>query len=560
MADITNVDLLFQRKARGIAPLSRFAVQDDGCLLAAVPDEMEARTFHIARYDARGRSQIIETYSVETLRKTEIAASGASFVGVTEDDVYLFRDGRKSRFLEARRASYTDVVLAKDGTRFVAAFSDLLARGHALAFGDTAGRLLWTKDIPFGVTRVAMDRDARHIAAAGESGDLLILDAYRNTLLQATQEVPITALATLGPVRTVYGGGGGVGAVDEAGRLLWFTELPGEVTEVAVDASGRTVAALLRLDDLSGRLVFLSEGGVPTWDVDYDEARPTGLSLSPDGCRCAVSLRDGLLTVYALHYGERLIAADTGEVLAEAHSAREAGNFSAAIEVLRSRLVAVPSDAAACTALTETLTAYRERQYNVAQTTEAVGDYAGADARLLEVLTVDPTDAETVQRRRELRARWTDAALAAGYAARDAGDGDTAETKYLDAIHADPLNAAAREALAAARRAAADAALQRGKAQVGKREFAAAVASLTEAQARGASGPEVTSLLRTARVGEAMATGLALYQDRQYAAALFQFQKVLRLDPENAEAQQKINYARNFLQDTQVLDRFSRLE
>jgi tetratricopeptide (TPR) repeat protein len=163
-------------------------------------------------------------------------------------------------------------------------------------------------------------------------------------------------------------------------------------------------------------------------------------------------------------------------------------------------------------------------------------------------------------RRRELRTRWTKAALHAGNTARDAEENTLAESRYLEAISADPLDIAAREALALARQTAATAAVTRSKAQIAKKDYPAAIASLLEAQERGASGPEVTALLRTARVGEAMTIGIALYQDRQYAAALFQFQKVLRLDPENNEARQKVAYTRNFLQDTQMLDRFSRLE
>ncbi len=63
-----------------------------------------------------------------------------------------------------------------------------------------------------------------------------------------------------------------------------------------------------------------------------------------------------------------------------------------------------------------------------------------------------------------------------------------------------------------------------------------------------------------ARVGEALALGNQLYADRQYAAAVFQFKKVLRLDPASVEATQKVRYAQNFLQDTQLNDRFTRLE
>src|SRR5437764_1080671 len=136
MAEITNVNLLFLRKARGVAPLSRYAAFDDGSLIASVPDEMEVRTFHIVRFDPQGRSQIQETYSVETLRRTEIAQNGSAYAGTTDDDLYLFKERRKSRFLPDRRASYADIALGVSGQRFAAAFSDLLASGYALALGD----------------------------------------------------------------------------------------------------------------------------------------------------------------------------------------------------------------------------------------------------------------------------------------------------------------------------------------------------------------------------------------------------------------------------------------
>jgi Flp pilus assembly protein TadD len=206
------------------------------------------------------------------------------------------------------------------------------------------------------------------------------------------------------------------------------------------------------------------------------------------------------------------------------------------------------------------LGAFREQAVGAAQTAEAVGDFAEADARLGDLLSADPLDADTLARRRDLRRRWADSAGAAGTVALAAGDSATAEARFLEAITADPLDASAREALGEARRAAAALALAQGRARIAAGDFAGAIAALTEAQRRGASGPEVTNLLREARVGEAFALGNALYQDRQYAAALFQFKKVLRLDPDNAEARQKIGYAQNFLQDSQLNDRFSRLE
>lgn len=557
---ITNVNLVWLRKARGVAPLSRYALGDDGALVVSVPDELEVRTFHIARFDAGGRSQIVETYNVETLRRTEIAAGGASYLGTTDDDLYLFRETRKSRFLPDRRASYTDVALSETGQRFAAAFCDLLISGHTVALGDIGGRLLWTKDCAFPISRVAVDREARYIAVAGESGDLVLLDTTRILLYEHRQEAPLAAVATIGPARTVFAGGGGVGAVDAEGRLLWFTEVPGEPVEVALDASGKTTAALVRLDDTAGRLIFLSADGLPTWEIDFDDMRPTGLSLSPDGSRAAVTQRDGSLSVFALEYGERLAAAGSDQVLAEADTAHRSGHTRQAIDILRARLSAVPSDVAACDALAAALQALRARALSAAANAEAVGDFAAAAAHLDEALQADPLDHETVRLRAALRGRWAAAARAAGEAALAAGDGDTAERRLLEAISADPLDNQARGALAAARHAASAGALARGKELLSAGRFTEAIAALAEAQSRGATGLEVAALLREARIGEALALGSRLYLDRQYAAALFQFKKVLRLDPANPEAVQKVRYAQNFLQDTQLSERFTRLE
>jgi tetratricopeptide (TPR) repeat protein len=560
MTDITNVNLLYLRKARGIAPLSRYAVQDDGSVVASVPDEMEVRTFHVVRFDTRGRSQIIETYNVETLRRTEIGASGQSYLGTTDDDLYLFRDSRKSRFLPDRRASYTDVALNASGQRFATAFCDMLASGHALALGDSNGRLLWTKDIAFPVARIAVDREGQFIAVGGENGDLVVLDAARNTRMRHLTEVPICAVATIGLERTVFAGGGGVGLVDTDGKLLWFAELLGDPLEIAMDQSGQTVAVLLRLDETSGRLVFLSADGLPTWDIDFDESRPTGISFSANGRFAAVSLRDGTLSVYELHFGERVAAADAEQILSEARTAQDAGNLTAAVELLRSRLAAVPSDTRACKALSEVLSDLRERSIVAAGNAEAVGDFREADSRFAEISAMLPVDAEITALRRELRVRWDIAARKAGQEAVAAGNGPLAEQHYLEAIEADPLDASARVLLADARHTAAEGALARGRSLIAVGRFTEAIDALTEAQQRGASGPEVTGLLRTARVGEAMELGNQLYQDRQYAAALFQFKKVLRLDPDNNDALQKVSYAQNFLQDTQLNERFTRLE
>jgi tetratricopeptide (TPR) repeat protein len=305
---------------------------------------------------------------------------------------------------------------------------------------------------------------------------------------------------------------------------------------------------------------LFSEGGLPTWDIDFDEARPTGLSLSANGSHLAVSLRDGTVIEYELHYGERFAALDSAQVMQEAQAARESGNWQGAVMVLKERLTAVPTDSPVCVLLSETLSAFREFALAAATNAEAVGDFGEADARFADLLAADPTDATTVTHRSQLRKRWSTAALVAGREAVTEGSTSVAEARFLDAIAADPLNIEAREALAAIRRTAASTAIEKGRTLLRMGQFAEAIVALTEAQRRGAHGPDLTALLRDARVGEALVAGNALYQDRQYAAALFQYKKVLRLDPDNAEAKQKVSYAQNFLQDNQLNERFSRLE
>ncbi len=561
--EVRNVDLAYTRKARGTAPLSRFAVQDDGVTLVSVPDDMEVRSFHLVRFTATGKPTTLQTYSVETLRKTEIATTGETFIGSTDDDLYIFKDGKKSRFLSDRRANYSDIALSEAGNRFGTVFCDMLAAHHTAALGDHTGRTLWTKDLPFSATAVAISRDGTVIAIGAEEGDLWLLDNARNTLIKHRQEAPMQAVAVAGVNRIAFAGGGGAGFVSAEGQLLWFTEVVGEPVSVGVDTGARTVAVLVQTDTNEGRLVLLSgENGLPVWEIDYEDSRPTGLSVSANGEFVGVSLRDGTLCVYKLFYGDRLAAADGDAVLAEARAARSGeGSLLQAVALLQSRLQSVPSDFRACDLLKETLAEAREQALALSANSEEIGDFLSADERIAEALVVLPFDAELFGTRQSLRQRWNTLERSLGEKSLGDGDGDSAEAHLLYAIVADPLDSVSREKLADARFAAANAAITEGRKRMALGEWADAVSSLTEAQKRGASGPEVTNLLKQARVGEAMALGNALYNDRQYAPALFQFKKVLRLDADHAEAKQRISYAQNFLQDAgQITERFTRLE
>ena len=556
---ITNVDLRFQRKVRGVAPLSRYAVLDDGTLAAAVPDAMEVRTLHLARFDPDGGSRSVETYGVETLRKIEFSPGGGG-IGITDDDLYLFRESRKSRFLPDRRASYGDIALAAGGQRFVASFTDMLASGHAVAWGDIGGRALWTKDIAFPVARVAVDRTATYLAVAGESGEILLLDSARTTVVRFRSEAPVTAIATIGPSRTVFAGEGGVGAFDNDGRLLWYHELVGSPVEVALDAEGRTVAVAVRRGENAGDLLFFSADGLPAWDIEFEDSRPTGLSLSANGAFASVTLRDASVCCYCLQHGTRPVLAQAVSPLEQAALADARGDYLDAVRLLTDRLAAVPEDVAACDARNAAIDALRSRDLAAAERAEAVGDYRAANALLDGIVAAAPFDGDAARTRADSRRRWAASARAAGQTAAAAGDAAEAEIHLLEAIEADPFDREARELLSRARNSVAESGIAAARDAIAVGEFPAALAFLADAQGCAGDSPETIALLRQARIGEALGMGNSLYGDRQYAAALFQFKKVLRLDPGNTDATQKIRYSRNFLQDTQLSDRFTRLE
>ena len=559
-SEITNVNLLYLRKARGLASLSRFALSNDGRLTVSVPDEMEVRTSHIVRFDSSGKSQILYTFSVETLRKTEITAEGDVFIGTTDDDLYLFQQARKNRFLPDRRATYTDIALAVDGKRFAVAFSDMIVSSHSIALGETGGRLLWTKDMAFDAICIAMNRASDTIAVGGESGEIELISTTRMPLYTHRQESAVRRVVTNGIQETVFASDKGVGLLDSKGHLVWFVETKGAPVALCMDFPLRTIGVLLQADESSGRLLFLTGDGLPVWDVDFDEARPVSLTLSENGQFAAVTLRDGRISLFELYYGERLAGINTEQILLTAQQAMDSGSFAASADLLRARLVAVPSDTVSMNALRAVLERARNLFLSSAQMAAYVGDFRLAESKIAEILALDPMDFGAVEQRGLFRRDWAEAMRLQAESALAAGDSAAAEKCLLEAIEATPLDSRARQRLADVRSSAAETALEKGRSCLASGDFVGAVEGLVHAQTFGASGLALTQLLRTARAGEALQSGNELYRNRQYAAALFQFKKALRFDPENNEARQKLGYAQNFLQDKDINERFIRLE
>ncbi|GAB4464707.1 MAG: hypothetical protein OHK0029_34910 [Armatimonadaceae bacterium] len=559
MLEITNIDLRYQRRARGVAALGAFGVDDDGTLRTAVPDEMETRTLHAVFYAPTGEPQISDTFHVETLRQTAVSAEGG--VGITKSDLYVLRDSHKIRFLADRRVSYTDMALSGDGNRFLVAFCDLLAAGHALSLGNERGHLVWTKDIPFVINRIAISRDGSCLAAGGESGTVWVLDSWRTAQLQYNGESTITALSTNGweDGETFFGLRGGVGCLDRRGGLQWFTRAAGEIVALSQSANNAIVGAVTALSNSAGKLILFAENGAPLWEIDYDESCPTGVSVSANGRFVGVTLRDGTVALYELDFGDGIAARDTVQMLTSVDTIEES-DPAAAIEVLRRRVEAVATDTTSCARLVEALSHLRTLTLRRVGEAEQQNDFAAADQALEDALRLLPHDVELTTRKCEVQRRWVESLFAESERAMAAGDSDSAAALLREAVQVAPLDLRFREALTNALRSSAERALQRGKDHLQAGRYTDAISALLEAREQGIISSEVANLLRQARAGEAYVLGTRLYEDRQYAAAMFQFQKALRFNPQNREARQKLHYAKSFLQNTSLRDRFRRLE
>src|SRR5579862_2968588 len=98
MAGIRTLNLLWERRVRGVYPVAGYALRADGVLNVALPRPLEPRAYDLTRLALDGGSEVLAGFAVETLLKLDVAAQGGSCIGMTADDIYLFHAGEKHRF------------------------------------------------------------------------------------------------------------------------------------------------------------------------------------------------------------------------------------------------------------------------------------------------------------------------------------------------------------------------------------------------------------------------------------------------------------------------------
>ena len=565
MTGIRTVNLLWERKARGSYPASPYALEDEGTLARALPRPLEPRACDLARVAPNGTVENRGFFSAETLMKLDIAGDGTAALGMTSDDIYLFRDGGKTRFLGEHQYNYLDAALDRGGQTFAVSYCDIAGTHFGMACGSLSGRVAWQRESESAVTALAVSRDGKFIVYGAEDGAVTLISAGMSDLWTFEQPEPIRAMACSEDAAfTAYGtADGAVGLIDSGGARLWETRFPGEIVALALSGDGGLCAVIVHPKDSGegAKLACLTDNGQIGWEYNT-EKRLLRVSVSANGRYVATGSRDGTAAVYEIVPSEL-----TGGVIAATLQNKEElraaalernGDLRGAMQVLREALNANPANDALCAQLNTLLVLWRveqEKRFNVlfaAQESTAAIEMAerwfADDPRYPQALISFNCAMEQRANRLLITAKTLNS--------------EQAEAALLQALTYDFYSVETRHLLRELHlRRAADADADAEK-LAANGELEGAISAWERAQSVLPTTERAKKITKAQTAAE-YAQGLALYNEKRYEQAIFQFRKALARDPNHSDAKRYLNFAQKFAQnpaDDAQNDRFNFLE
>jgi len=558
---VASVNLLWQHRYRGLLAVAQHNVADDGRVLLIKPDEFERRTYQLLDVQPDGSTSEAGAISVETIQKFDGLAGGRFVAGITADDLYLFRDGKKLRFMPDRRVTYTDVHVAPDTGWFACSFSDSVFSTHGLAFGDANGRLGWTKDLRTPPNRVALTADGHVVVAGLQNGQLLAMDQMRTPLWECYQEEPISALAlpASGARPVAATEAGTVLAVDEDGGFRWRTTVGIPVIAVATDREAQWAAAVCS-NESSHLVTCFGADGSPVWEYAL-ETRPTGVSLSPNGQYLLISCAQGGAVLFQVDFSRATLGAGRprGRDVETARAAAAVGDLRHARELLLPALEETPHDLPLARELAEIETAWLERLRREAHEHAEDGRLLDALQTLEEAAAAFPWDADLFQERLEYRCRALLACRENAAALEQAREWEAARAAWLSALRLDPGAMDIREALGRLCVEQARELMLAGDQHETFGDLDSALAHWQQALALN-DAEELRARLLRAEVCRCVAAGILFYEAQRMPEAAFQFRKALALDPTHEDARRYLGYIEGLSGDSGIADRFAHLE
>ena len=561
MNQLNTASLLLNKKIKGHLPVTGLAVSDDGSVLITIPDQYQSRLYHQVCISASGETEEIDSFSVEKPSSTDCSANGRIFIAITTDDVYVFREGAKTRFFPDRRENYSSVSISASGDLFAIGAADMIVSGYSVTLARTANGPIWTKTLPLSVTKVQVSDDASRILVGTDEGTALMLDNTRDQIWELEGDDSITAVAlTKGAELSIVGTESGViQAIGPVGNRLWQIEGIGPVIDCAVSGDGKLIGAV-RMPSEGGLVEFLCGDG--THVLDYELAsRIVSVACSPNGRYAALSCEDGTLQVLDIILApEKIRSSESAQSLhGEVVSDIELGDYDAAMQKLSKMLDASPCDLDACRKLIELKEECLMEHIAEVDKLESEGSHVEAFGKLREAFELAPYDKALFERLASMRERAiSDSFERASKLAADGNLKDSIE-HIRTIIRLDFTNLKAREGLGRLEDALVSQHISDADAAMASGETSRALEILEEA-ADLRPNQEVRDRLVKARARQAFEEGMAFYEAQRYSQAVAQFRKVLSIEPNNAEAARYLEYAENIHQDDALFDRFSKLE
>jgi len=554
---IADIRLLSQRKARGTYAIHPNAIGDDSALAVAVPDDYEVRVLHFTQHSTAEKPTIVETVSVETLRSLQLSPDGTVGIGITDDDFYIFNNGRKTRFLTDRRLAYHSLALAANN-RFAYIASDLLMNGYAVGLGDSSNRLLWTKDLQQPTELVAISPNGKFIAVSCTAGEVYVFTDSRDVLFTVHSGLfPISVCidndATTAIVgRDMVDNQTKAKVIDSAGEYRFVTNIDGEPCGISVFPGGETIAIPTAVDARSGKVIFVSDNDKHVeWELLIDGGCPSGISLSPNGSYLGVSTRDG--ATYRFEVDSVANTATSGVKALETFCKLiQLGDVVTAIGDFCNKWVKnqTPEFAeSASHAASELVSMLTELTCTEFVTFLHHRHIFPVKLIAPDVFTRAIVAAAENQLRRSLATKTTDI--------MEQLDG-------LKSIHEITSLVIVGHDVACEVRAFVDLVgvhvFQEMSAQIASENLDRAAKLAVDAGKAGLVNEDVQILQTKINLERTLQDANVRYDARDFTGALFGYRKVLRWLPDNREIRARIQFAESMMSDSVLQDRFSRLE
>ncbi len=572
LSSALSLELRWQRPYRGVYPLVHRQLDDEGSLRIAFPDPLRSRVLRCVQITPDQKETELTSYSVQNMRRLLWSSDGQTLVGMTDQDLYRFQAGQKTSIVNDRRNNYRAVSLDGSGARFAVIYTDMSESVYTLLWLEASGQVRWVRELSQTANAVSMDDGGDEIAVGTGEGLIQIYDAGRRVVSEFTADGAINRLHHESG-GTLYSADGGLfGWIDREGRRCFELQLGSEITAIAWCSKPQWAVAILPVeaagDDDSAsstsqtRMVAVDCNGHILLDERYVELI-TGVAVSPQGQWLATSSKGGQITLYEVKTAgvsasattDRAVLADAGE---QADRYAAAGELDKALELLEKALGSQKGATSLCEKRRRLVEQYRAAVWE--QYDAQLGDDPASALKLLrEISAFAPEDARLPEAYQKCLGQLESGAITSADALINSGKATDARALLASALEVFPFSVALHRKYEALNTARSETLRSQYEALKSDGKWSDASEILREIKAI-APDVDLSKEMNEVEIQLKLQNANALYQAHRYQEAIVEYRKVLGLNPQNEVARRQLEFAERLSNESEISDRFSKLE